>query len=90
MIRKIKAPSPLALGRLRPGDCVKICRNEERFWIFLTKVDGTVLEGTVNNHLVNPANADLPLHRPVSFERQYVYDIMTAAEGRRHRRTGSR
>lgn len=68
-------PSDEELDALFPGDLVKVCRNSERFWVLLTKTDGPVLEGTVNNHLIMPANADLPAHTPIAFRRDHIYSI---------------
>lgn len=67
-------PSNDTLRILRPGDSVKICRNNEGFWVLLTDVHGRWLEGTVDNDLL--LNPDLPDGRAVCFEWRHVYDVL--------------
>lgn len=67
------APSAEDLSEIAPGDLVKICRNEERFWVIVTKVTAATIAGEVNNHLTN--NPDLPAGAPVRFKRCNVFII---------------
>lgn len=39
------------LSNLTEGDHVKVCSNNERFWVLLTEVNGKKFKGKVNNHL---------------------------------------
>jgi len=61
------------LKTLKEGDYVKVCHNEERFWVMLTKINGDVLVGFVNNDLVfdHPFKCD----DKVSIEKRHVYQI---------------
>jgi hypothetical protein len=73
-------PSPERLDALRPGDYVKVCRHEERFWVRLHGVDSPVLIGTVANDLEEPGNTDLSYGSLLYCERRHIYAIMTAEE----------
>ncbi len=66
---------PVDLASLAPGDAVKVCRDEERFWVTLTAVDGERLTGTVANRLVMPSNAHLFLGLTVGVEKRHVYAV---------------
>lgn len=66
-------PSDASITRLKPGDYVKLCRNNERFWV---KIDGYIARkwhGTVSNKLVR--NEDLNLGDKIFFMRKNIYDL---------------
>ena len=46
------APCPRMLAALAPGDLVKVCHNNERFWVGLSSVSGDTLVGAIGNDLV--------------------------------------
>lgn len=69
-------PSAAELDVLRAGDFVKVCRNDERFWVELTAIEPTLLHGIVANALVNPGNAKLVMGSPLTCERRHVYTTM--------------
>lgn len=71
-----EVPSARDLARLKKGDAVKICRNDERFWAHIIRIDGDTVYATVGSRLVMPKNADLPLHTRVSFEKRHIYQTM--------------
>jgi hypothetical protein len=46
------APAQGELFQIMPGDFVKVCRNNERFWIEVTGRNGDMIVGAVANALV--------------------------------------
>jgi hypothetical protein len=70
-------------ARLMAGDCVKVCRNDERFWVLIhTNADGRI-SGEVNNELVDPRNADIPCGTIVGLEYRHVYQTYRTPKERR-------
>lgn len=67
------APSSLDLSLIESGNPVKICRNDERFWVIVTDISDNTLTGEVNNRLTN--NEDLSLGDPIVFEKRHIYQI---------------
>jgi hypothetical protein len=74
-------PDPDRLAALEPGDFVKVCRHDERFWIEITKVREDVLHGTVANRLGMPGNEDLPVGAVITARWKNVYDTILAHLG---------
>ena len=68
-------PSPDALAALAPGDIVKVCAGDERFWVKLTTVDGDTLHGTVDSMTFR--NHGLLLGDSVEFESRHIYSIFS-------------
>jgi len=68
-----ETPSPTELNALMPGDYVKVCALNERFWVELTQITFDKLIGTVANDLVR---IPLKFGEPVTFTRKNVYAIM--------------
>ena len=58
------------------GDCVKIIRSDERFWVRVEDADSYYLTGTVENLLIDDGNDHLFLGRRIHFPRRAVVDIM--------------
>ena len=67
-------PSEEELGKLERDDHVKVCHNNERFWVMLTAVDGDNLEGVVDNELV--FEQPFEIGDLVTFEKRNVYDYV--------------
>ncbi|HEY1846339.1 MAG TPA: hypothetical protein VGH05_15950 [Buttiauxella sp.] len=59
------------LSLLTPGHYVKVCSNNERFWVEITSVEGKRFTGTVANNLV--CN-DLKLGDEVKFTMNNIFD----------------
>lgn len=73
-------PTPEELAGIQAGrSIVKICRNDERFWVVVTRVLAKRVVGTVDNHLVY--NKDLPAGTEVAFEKRHIYAIDTVQSG---------
>lgn len=68
-------PDGRSIVALKPGDFVKVCRNDERFWVELTEVSGGWLVGKVANQLFVDLNPDLGLGDPVCVRPCHVFDI---------------
>lgn len=66
------APSRSALDSISVGDAVKICRNNERFWVCVTEVSDEVITGTVDNLLCNNR---FSVGRVVKLSPSNVFDI---------------
>lgn len=69
---RFNAPPKQDLDRIRPGDNVKVCLNDERFWCKVIEVKGDQLYTRVNNDLVLN---DLPYDTPLLVHKDNVYDI---------------
>jgi len=69
------APSQEELDTLHPGHYVKICENNERFWIELDEVDGDKLMGRVDNDLV--FEHSFKYNDKISFEKKNVMGMTT-------------
>lgn len=71
-------PPEARLKKLKPGDFVKVTRNNERFWVRLTGWVGKRWHGTVANDLV--FNDDLKYGESIFFTKKNIYDAMFAKE----------
>ena len=69
------APSEKDLKDIQIGNNVKVCVSEERFWVFVEKVDGDTIEGKVNNDLINTFKHGLSDGDDVKFSKRHVYQI---------------
>lgn len=69
-----EVPSDSALNSLVIGDYVKICEDNERFWVELIEVNGKNLSGRVDNDLFFPH--DFKCDDIVHFETRHIYDIL--------------
>ena len=66
-------PSPDELQAICAGAVVKVCHNNERFWVVVKKVQGDELVGRVDNALVLPhpfSGGDL-----IRFKKAHIYQI---------------
>jgi len=48
-----EAPSYEELSTLKVNDGVKVCMNNERFWVLIKSIKGKTITGAVDNYLVN-------------------------------------
>lgn len=67
-------PPDKEIRKLKPGDWVKVARNNERFWVRLTGFVGRRWHGEVDNILV--LNDDLELGDSIYFMKKNIYDIL--------------
>lgn len=67
-------PEPQTLKSLGPGDNIKVCADDERFWVVLDKIDGDTLYGRVNNHV--HGKHGLSYGDRVTLEIRHVYQVI--------------
>jgi hypothetical protein len=67
------APSLEELDEIKKSDFVKICNNNERFWIEVTEVNGNIIKGRIDNDLVReqPFKCD----DIIECEKRHIYQI---------------
>lgn len=68
-----EAPTDDELSCIKAGDSVKVCRNNERFWVTITKVDCGNIEGIIDNQLI--CNSVLKCGDHVRFKKKNIYTI---------------
>jgi len=68
-------PSQELLDAITEGASVKVCANDERFWVTVASVDGENITGTVDNNLVNQPEDGLASNDTISFSKANIYDI---------------
>lgn len=66
-------PSDYNLKKIKPGDYVKVARNNERFWIRVDGFVGRKIHGTVDNKLVK--QKDLKLGDSIFLMKKNIYDV---------------
>lgn len=72
-----EVPSAHELATIKPGDYVKVCRGNERFWCRVDGAAGKYLISTVDTPLVNEENADINIPGlRVRIEHRHIYSIM--------------
>lgn len=74
------APSPEELASVRPGDHVKVCAKNEKFWIKVTAHNPPEIVGEVANDLTNINPAVLSAGDTVTVEERHVYMILPEGE----------
>ncbi len=67
-----EAPDHYDLGALKIGDTVKICAYQERFWVEITEINGTIITGRIDNILITPL---LKYNETIQFESRHIFDI---------------
>lgn len=73
------APSHEQLAAIGPGDSVKVCTGDERFWVRVLTATETTITGMVDNDLLFADEHGLDYGDEISFGREHVYDVMKAA-----------
>jgi len=69
------APSKKELDTIESGVNVKVCLDDERFWVEVSQVNGDEITGTVNNDLIHTASHGLKFGQEIKFEKRHVYMI---------------
>ena len=49
-------PSAEQLASITPGTFLKVCANDERFWVCVLAVDGDTIDGRIDNEMIRPLN----------------------------------
>jgi hypothetical protein len=71
-----EVPSYATLKKIKPGDFVKVARNNERFWVQVTGFEKRRIHGAVDNKLVRKANKDLPLGTVIYFQKKNILSYL--------------
>lgn len=70
------APSQEELSSLEKGDYVKICAENERFWVQIREVNGSDIQGVIDNDLVNTHKHGLKDTDLITFHSDNVFQIL--------------
>lgn len=73
--KTFEAPSDKVLTKIKPGDLVKVSRNDQRFWLSVTGFEKRRIHGTVVNHL-GDKNPDLPFGSSIYFSKKNIYALV--------------
>ena len=68
-----EVPSDRRLASISPGDTVKVCNRQERFWVTVSSVDGEHITGVVDNQLMDDYGYNLG--DSIQFEKRHIYSI---------------
>lgn len=71
-------PSAANLKKIKPGDLVKVARNNERFWVVVTGFEKRRIHGAVDNDLL--LNDDLPVGTVIYFQKKNIYSWLPQEE----------
>jgi len=74
------APDKKELDRIAPGDFVRVCTDDERFWVEVVAVENGIITGRVDNDLITRR---LKYNDIISFRPDNVFNISPAIE-RKH------
>lgn len=69
------APDDLELAALKPGDQVKVCTDNERFWTEVISVVDGIITSRVDNDLITE---QLKYNDIITFKPENVYDILSS------------
>lgn len=73
--RTFQVPTAASKAAIKPGDFVKVARNDERFWVRVTGFEKRRIHGAVDNKLKKRLNKDLPLGKKIYFQKKHIYAI---------------
>lgn len=76
--RTFELPSKDAVADLDVGDFAKVAADGERFWVQVTKRDGSKFQGVVDNDLIATERHGLQIGDRVAFESRHLYDAVSA------------
>lgn len=67
------APTKEELDSQVIGNYVKVCHNDERFWVTITAIKGDTITGIVNNNLIRPQ--PFKLGDTIKFKKHHIFSI---------------
>lgn len=73
-LQSFEAPNKEKLDALAVGDFVKICTNNERFWVEVTDINNSIVTGRIDNELLQPG---LKINDIITFPTNCIFDIVT-------------
>jgi len=71
--KTFEAPNKEDLDSIKIGDFVKICVNDERFWVKVTDIKDDVITGQVDNDLV--LNDKIKYNDTIDFPKKCIFAI---------------
>jgi len=75
--RACPARAPDLYALIKKGDHVKLdVHNTEKFWVYVTKVDGNKITGIVNQILRFWHVFNLKHRQEITFERRHIWELM--------------
>jgi len=73
-----KAPTIKKLSQIKQDDFIKVCLNDERYWVKVIEVDEDEIRGEVDNHLFE--SQPFNIHDIIACKKEHVYSIMKGDE----------
>ena len=70
-----QAPTMDDLKGVGVGSSVKVCSGRERFWVLVSKIEGDVITGVVDNDLVCEEHG-LKCGDEIMFDKRHIYIVM--------------
>lgn len=71
-----KVPTATVLATVKKGSYVKICAEEERFWVKIERILDDKIEGVIDNNLVRTKSHGLKCYDRVRFTSSNIYQIL--------------
>ena len=75
------APDESRLSQIKPGDFIKVCALNERFWVEVTAIENERIEGKVANDLLMDG---LRFDDAICVEQRHVYDILSTPQSKKN------
>ena len=70
-------PSREALDKLTTGDLVRVCVDNERFWVRVEIIQDEKVTGIIYSDLLHTAYHGLKANDPIEFEKKHIFRINT-------------
>ena len=70
-----EVPSAARLASIAPGHVVKVCADEERFWVLVLGMHGDTIIGRVDNVLISARNRRVWSCGTIHLQRQHVLHV---------------
>jgi uncharacterized protein YegJ (DUF2314 family) len=71
--KTFEVPTPDEIKNLKQGDLVKVCENNERFWVTIIKLEDEKIVGRIDNDLV--FRHEFGYGDTINFEKRHIYSI---------------
>lgn len=68
-------PTEEALNNINAGDLVRICVDNERFWVRVLGVDGDKVNGFIYSDMLHTVYHGLKANDPIEFEKKHIFRI---------------
>jgi formylmethanofuran dehydrogenase subunit C len=68
-----EAPTKEELNAITLNNSVKVCHNDERFWVTVTAINKDIVTGTIDNDLV--CRQPFKFGDEIKFKKHHIYSI---------------